>query len=200
MVLLGVGGAVALATVLSRPIFAAGCGDEEHRGGQLQHRPARYLAGRAGRPHALLQRHGPGPPGEGDDQAGLHPLRGAGSRRRDPQESRAAGPHRRAPGGHRALLRHPRVHAPVRAPGSRGRGPAPERFLQPHDRDDLQARRHPGQVPGRRRDVRLRRAHRAGRPRHAGDTDRARHAGRHRGAQRALRRSRAGRPSPSGSG
>ncbi len=88
----------------------------------------------------------------------------------------------------------------VGAPRPRGRGPAPERVLQSDDRDDLQARRHPRQVPGRRRDVRLRRAHRAGRSRHAGGADRARHAGGHRGAERPLRPRRAGRRSRSGSG
>ena len=86
------------------------------------------------------------------------------------------GPDGRAARGHRALLRHPRVHAAVGAvePG-RGCGAA-QRLLHPHDRDHLQARRDARQVHGRRGDGHLRGAHRPPGSLGAGRPHRARHA------------------------
>ena len=54
----------------------------------------------------------------------------------------------------------------------------PQRVLHAHDRDHVQARRHPGQVPRRRGDGGVRRPHRAPGPRHPRGAHRARHAGR----------------------
>ena len=64
---------------------------------------------------------------------------------------------------------------------------APQRVLHAHDRDRVQARRHPRQVPGRRRHGRVRRAHRAPRSRRARGAYRHRHAAGHHRPQRGAR-------------
>ena len=120
MVIVGILGALGLATVLSGPVMRLVEGTRAVAAGNFQIHLPGHLPRRDRSVDRVLQPDGEEPPRERDDQAGVHALRRAPGGRRDPEGPREARSQGGAPGRHGALLRHARVHLPGRAPDAGG--------------------------------------------------------------------------------